>query len=551
MRTHVGDRLQRAVQGVLGAAAAHSIRAMPGPDVRRTRARRVSLLPLLTLSGSIAALLIPTQAGARGPSVTAALSSLKSSGAITEAAYRQYAGAYAAANSSLKKLSGTRRAELAAVIANTQGMAAAGAFIPTRLPVIFLTLERNRQWWTTQPLVASRVRVSFPPSKLVWEYYAGQGIQIQWLGTFGEANGYYLSGHENANLRQLLSEVLPLATSRAGGIAWEYMFHFDGGAPPWTSGLSQGTALQVMARSWSRFKEPAYLTAAQQALGIYETPPPAGVRVKTAAGAEYAEYTYAPSDMILNGFIQADVGLYDYTSITHDPLGLRLFEEGDAQARTETPHYDTGAWSMYDQYGESDLNYHELLTEFLQHLCERTRKGPPTATTVTPATTPSPTPSPSPTPTPVGGTGASPGGGSETGGASAAMAVARTPEHLQANAASTATTPIAGDEIYCTTAQHFTADLHTPPVVSLVTSTLPTGSRAGVQGSLSKISTVKISIKRGGRTVWSNGATVERGKPKILWTTPSQTGAYSVTITATDLAGNFSTANGTITLTKH
>ena len=94
----------------------------------------------------------------------------------------------------------------------------------------------------------------------MWEYYPGQGIEIQWLGTFGEANGYYLSGHENANLRQLLGEVIPLATKRAGGIAWEYMFHFDGGAPPWTSGLSQGTALQVLARAWSRFKEPAYLT---------------------------------------------------------------------------------------------------------------------------------------------------------------------------------------------------------------------------------------------------------------------------------------------------
>ena len=32
-------------------------------------------------------------------------------------------------------------------------------------------------------------------------------------------------------------------------------------------------------------------------------------------------------------------------------------------------------WSMYDQFAESNLNYHELLTEFLQHLCERTRKG--------------------------------------------------------------------------------------------------------------------------------------------------------------------------------
>jgi D-glucuronyl C5-epimerase C-terminus len=503
------------------------------------RVRRLSRLAL-ALGGLIAALagLAPAQAGARGPSVSAALQSLERSGAITEAVYRQYAGAYAAAQSSLKKLSGTRRAELGSVIANVQGMAATGALTPTRLPVVFVTLERNRQWWTTQPLVSSRVRVSFPESKIVWEYYAGQGIQIQWLGTFGEANGYYLSGHENANLRQLLGEVLPLATTRAGGIAWEYMFHFDGGAPPWTSGLSQGTALQVLARAWSRFKEPAYLTAAQQALGIFQTAPPTGVRVKTAAGAEYAEYTYAPSDRILNGFIQADVGLYDYTSITHDPLGLRLFEAGDAEARAEVPHYDTGAWSMYDQYGESSLNYHELLTEFLKHLCERTRKGPPTSTAVVPV--------PSPTPAPGGGSGGN--GSSETGGASAA--VARVPERLQASAASTAT-PIAGDAIYCSTAQKFTTDLHTPPVVSLITSTLPTSSRAGVQVSLSKVSTVRITVRRGGSTVWSNGATVERGRPKLLWATPSQTGAYSVTITATDLAGNFTTANGTIVLTRH
>ena len=54
------------------------------------------------------------------------------------------------------------------------------------------------------------------------------------------------------------------------------MFNFDGGAPPWTSGLSQGTAVQLLARAYSRFHEAAYLTAAQQALGIFRTPPPAG-----------------------------------------------------------------------------------------------------------------------------------------------------------------------------------------------------------------------------------------------------------------------------------
>ncbi len=536
-------------------------------SIRPMRARHLSTLAL-ALSALLATATIPAQAGAsRAPrTVTAVLASLKSSGAITEASYARYAGAYVAAQSSLHKLSGTRRAELQSVMANTQQMAAANELTPSRLPVVMLTLERNRQWWTTEPQIASRERVSFPGSKIVWEYYAGQGIQIQWLGTFGEANGYYLSGHENESLRQLLGEVLPLATDRAGGIAWEYMFHFDGGAPPWTSGLSQGTALQVLARAWSRFKEQAYLTAAQQALGIFETPPPAGVQVKTPAGAEYAEYSYAPSDRILNGFIQADVGLYDYTSITHDPLGLRLFEEGDAQARAEVPQYDTGAWSMYDQHGESDLNYHELLTEFLQHLCERTRKGQPT-TPVTPAPAPSPTPSPAaPAPSAPSTGGSSSGAGSSAGGASAVsarvasarvasataatMAAVRVPERLVASARSAQTSPIAGDEIYCTTAAKFTADLSTPPVVSLLSTTLPTSARAGVQVSLSKISTVRINVRRGATTVWSNGATVEHGKPRLLWMTPSQAGTYSVTVTATDLAGNFATATGTITLAK-
>ncbi len=314
-------------------------------------------------------------AASPGPSVSAALARLLHAGAIRAASDPAYAAAYVAAKSSLAKLSGTRREELGAVLANVQAIAGAGELIPSRLPALFLTLERNRQWWTTESLLSSDERISFPESKIIWEHYPGQGIEIQWLATFGEANGYYLSGDENSNLRQLLGEVIPLATQRAGGIAWEYMFKFDGGTPPWTSGLSQGTALQVLARAWSRFKEPADLTAAQQALGIFKTPPPQGVRVATPAGALYAEYTYAPSDKILNGFIQALVGLYDYTAITKDPLGLALFEAGDAQARAMVPLYDTGAWSLYDQFGESDLNYHELLTEFLQHLCERTRKG--------------------------------------------------------------------------------------------------------------------------------------------------------------------------------
>jgi hypothetical protein len=458
------------------------------------RAKRSAalVLGLLALGGAGAP--AAQAAASHGPSVSAALQSLQRTGAISASVYEQDYNTYVGAKSALAKLTGTRHEELGAVLANVQAMAAAGELIASRLPVVFLTLERNRQWWTTELLISGEQHESFPPSKIVWEHYPGQGLEIQWLATFGAANGYYLSNHENANLRQLLDEVIPLATDRAGGIAWEYMFDFDGGTPPWTSGLSQGTAIQALSRAWQRLKEPAYLTAAQQALGIFEQPPPQGVRVDTPVGAMYAEYTYAPSDKILNGFIQSLVGLYEYTTITKDVLGQQLFEAGDAEARAIVPYYNTGAWSMYDQFGESDLNYHELLTEFLQHLCERTRKGEPLD------------------PTGVA---------------------------------------IPGDDLYCTTAASFTADLHTPPVIALLSTKLPASARAGVQMSLSKVSTVQLTVRQGTNVVWSNTALVERGKPKLLWVTPAKGGTFAVTLTATDLAGNVTTTTGTVLVSRH
>ena len=332
------------------------------------------------------------------------------------------------------------------------------------------------------------------------------------------------------------------------------MFHFDGGAPPWTSGLSQGTALQALSRAWSRLKTPTYLTAAQQALKLFQAPPPEGVRVATAAGATYLEYTYAPQERILNGFIQALNGLYDYAKLTGDPVGRKLFEAGDAEARLEVPHYDTGAWSMYDQHSESDLNYHELLTEFLQNLCTRTEGGEPLPATAPPApaatkptttapTTTAPTAPRLPLPRPPAPRPRRPARRT----APATASATATPGKLNARAAQTATA-IPGDSIYCTTAQHFTADLHTPPAIALLTRKLPGGARGGVQLSLSKIATVSLSVSQGGRVVWTNSALVEHGKPRLLWITPTKGGTYTVALRAVDLAGNSSTASGTITV---
>jgi hypothetical protein len=452
----------------------------------------MSTKPLRALALGLAVTVLsafpPSADAARRVTVTAALQRLQRSGALSETQYRVYQGGYSAAKSSLRKLSGTRAIELGSVVANVEAMATRGLLTTSRLPVVFTTLERNKQWWTTERLLGADQRVSFTGSKLVWEYYPGQGIEIQWLATFGKANGYFFA-KETTALKELLGEAIPLATQRAGGIAWEYMFQFDGGAPPWTSGLSQGTALQVLARAWSKTHEQQYLTAAQQALGIFKTGPSIGVRVPTLAGAHYLEYTYAPGERILNGFIQSLVGLYEYAKLTGDPLGQQLFEAGDAEARAETPHYDTGAWSKYDQSSESNLNYHELLAEFLEHLCEKTGKGEPL------------------TPT---------------------------------------TGQIPGDEVYCSTATRFREDEKTPPAVELLTQNLRTGERAGVKLKLSKISSVRMTIKLGEKTVWTNSVTVEGGRPRLLWVTPSKAGLYTVELKARDLAGNEEVAAGAI-----
>src|SRR6185295_6500505 len=97
-------------------------------------------------------------------------------------------------------------------------------------------------------------------------------------------NGLWGS-HQNAKLEFMLDELLPLAASRAGGVAWEYYFTFGGGKPPWVSGLAEGTAVQALSRAAKRLRREAdVLPIAKQGLAVFRRRTPAGVRVPEEAG---------------------------------------------------------------------------------------------------------------------------------------------------------------------------------------------------------------------------------------------------------------------------
>src|SRR6185312_9458144 len=243
--------------------------------------------------------------------VTSELKRLRNAGAITPEDYTVRRAAYLDARRQAKKLAGQGGSEMPAVIRTLDGIAARGKLTASRLAPLWLTLERNLQWWSAGSSLRSGQRVEFAGSELVWQYYPGQGLQLQMLGNFGKLNGLW-GAKSNARLNFMLDELLALAAERAGGVAWEYYFTFGGGKPPWVSGLAEGTAVQALARAATRLhREAEVLPIAQKALGIFKTKTPTGVRVPAAHGDHYAIYSFAPGLRVLNGFIQSLVGLYD------------------------------------------------------------------------------------------------------------------------------------------------------------------------------------------------------------------------------------------------
>lgn len=311
----------------------------------------------------------------RKPEVTflSELARLERTGALTSAQYEADRGAYNGALATERRLHGTRRTELEAVTVTMHDIAAAHQLTASRLPALMATLAANRQWWTQGPLLSGGQRVEFPGSQLVWEYYPGQGIQLQVLGTFGKADGLYTAGAADyPALEQLLSEMIPLAAQRGGGLTWEYYFHFDGGSPPWTSAMSQATGLEALTRAYQATGNQDYLTTATEALPVFTVGPPAGVNVRAPAGTRFLQYTFAPGTDIINAFLQTLIGLYDFAHVSGNPTAAHLFAAGNAQAQAELPSFDTGAWSLYQPGVEDDLSYHELVIGFLQGLCTRT-----------------------------------------------------------------------------------------------------------------------------------------------------------------------------------
>jgi heparosan-N-sulfate-glucuronate 5-epimerase len=149
-----------------------------------------------------------------------------------------------------------------------------------------------------------------------------------------------------------------LTLNRASFPVWNHYFDWDYRTPlraPWYSGLAQGQGISVLVRAHAETRNGAYLDAAAQALKCFDaTVDRGGVGYVDPEGNYWIEEYIvhpAPPTHILNGFMWASWGLWDYVLATGDPKVRGLFDKSVETIAGKLAGFDTGYWSMYEQSG--------------------------------------------------------------------------------------------------------------------------------------------------------------------------------------------------------
>ncbi|MBI3795642.1 MAG: hypothetical protein HY268_01555 [Deltaproteobacteria bacterium] len=147
-----------------------------------------------------------------------------------------------------------------------------------------------------------------------------------------------------------------LEQNPAGLWAWNHHFDWEYRTTlkaPWYSALSQGQGISALLRAYRETNKSAYLEAAQRAFGTFaKTVDKGGVTYIDREGYKWFEETIVdPPTHILNGFIWAAWGVYDYFLHTQSGEAEFLFLEAVRTLKANLRHFDAGFWSLYEQSG--------------------------------------------------------------------------------------------------------------------------------------------------------------------------------------------------------
>jgi hypothetical protein len=131
---------------------------------------------------------------------------------------------------------------------------------------------------------------------------------------------------------------------------WEYRQRLKA---PWYSGLAQGQGISLLVRAHAETGEEKYLSAAALAFRSFLVDVESGgVKFEDAEkNTWFEEYLVSPPTHILNGFIWATWGVYDYFLATGSRDAMSLFAAAVKTLEANLSRYDLGFWSRYELSG--------------------------------------------------------------------------------------------------------------------------------------------------------------------------------------------------------
>jgi len=208
-------------------------------------------------------------------------------------------------------------------------------------------------------------------------YHGKIGLQYnpiaiaQWgLGNF---NLFLRSKDERAKTKFLAAAdwlMKHLEPNSFGVPVWNHHFDWEYRTPlkaPWYSGLAQGQGISLLVRVAQETGKSEYLEAATRAFTSLSKSTQEGGVVFTDEHGDiwFEEYVVSPPTHILNGFIWAAWGVYDFFLATKEKTAQELFDCAVRTLHKNLDRYDLRFWSLYELSGTrlpmvASTFYHQL-----------------------------------------------------------------------------------------------------------------------------------------------------------------------------------------------
>lgn len=148
--------------------------------------------------------------------------------------------------------------------------------------------------------------------------------------------------------------------------AWNNFFFYYPDHP--YGAMCQGEGVSLLTRAWQHTGRADYLDAAKKAVDFMLLPiEQGGTALYTGDTLQLLEYTHRK--VVLNGWIFALFGLYDWTLVNSEDRYKKLLEQNLASLCATLPDFDNGYWSIYDAEGRiASPFYHNLHIAQMQAL---------------------------------------------------------------------------------------------------------------------------------------------------------------------------------------